>query len=399
VAQSFVLAGLRTPIGNFGGGLASTRAPELGACLVREFINREVCAPDQVDQVIFGNVLQAGLGMNPARQAAVRGGMPYEVPAYTVNMVCASGLYSILLGDQTIRHGQARTVIAGGFENMSRAPRALLNSRWGNSLGHEQVADLVLMDGLWDVFYDRHMANTVESLVRRYGISREEQDKFALESHRKAVAALQTGKFNDEIVPVQVDGQELKHDERPRADTSLEKLAVLKPVFDAKGTITAGNASGLNDGAAAVVLSDRRIRVKEAICAEIVGSALVAVDPVDMGIAPVFAIKKLLAETKLDFEDIGLWEINEAIAGQVLCVLKELPIPTDRLNVNGGAVALGHPIGCSGARILVTLLHEMKRREVELGVAALCVGGGLGLAVLVRNMGEGCTLVSVRQGP
>jgi len=385
--NSFLIGGLRTPIGNFGGSLASIPAPELGGLLIRELLQRGICAPDDVDQVIFGNVLQAGLGMNPARQATVKGEIPYEVPAYTVNMVCASGLYSIILGDQAIRSGQARTVIAGGFENMSRAPRALLNSRWGNPMGHEQAVDLILMDGLWDVFYDCHMANTAESLVRQYEIPREAQDEFALESHKRAIDAIRLGKFDDEIVSIQVDGKEVKQDERPRADTSLEKLSGLKPVFDPKGTITAGNASGLNDGAAAVVLSTQKIPSEGRICAEIVDSALVAVDPMEMGIAPVFAIQKLLTKTKLRLEDVGLWELNEAFAGQVLAVLKEVPLPMEKLNVNGGAIALGHPIGCSGAKIMVTLLHELKRQELEYGIAALCVGGGLGLAVLVRYIG------------
>ena len=382
--NSYLVAGVRTPIGNFGKGLASVSAPQLGGILVNEFVAREICDPDQVDQVIFGNVLQAGVGMNPARQAAIKGGLPYSVPAYTVNMVCASGLYSIILGHQAIRQGQAHTVIAGGFENMSRAPRALLKSRWGNPLGHDRTVDLMLTDGLWDVFYDIHMANTVENLVQRYGIPRRAQDEFALESHKRAVAATQAGRFKEEIVPVNIGKNFIEQDEHPRPDTSLEKLSALKPVFDPKGTITAGNASGLSDGAAAVVLSAEKPSLNGAICAEIVDSALVAVDPMDMGIAPVFAIRKLLAKTKLKIEDIGLWEINEAFAGQVLAVLKEVPVPLERLNVNGGAIALGHPIGCSGARILVTLLHEMKRQGVELGVAALCVGGGLGVAALVR---------------
>jgi len=383
--SSFLTGALRTSIGNLGKSLASIPAPELGGALVNEFIAREICAPNRVDQVIFGNVLQAGAGMNPARQAATKGGLPYSVPAYTVNMVCASGLYSIILGDQAIRHGQAHTVIAGGFENMSRAPRALLKSRWGNPLGHDRAVDLMLTDGLWDVFYDVHMAATVENLVRRYHISRKAQDKFALESHKRAITAIRTGRFDDEIVPVQVKGVQVKQDERPRADTTLEKLASLRPAFDPNGTITAGNASGLNDGGAAVILSAEKPSLNGAICAEIVNSALVAVDPMDMGLAPVFAVQKLLAKTELKLEDVGLWEINEAFAGQVLAVLKEIPVPFDKLNVNGGAVALGHPIGCSGARILVTLLHEMRRRGSEQGVAALCVGGGLGLAVLVRN--------------
>ena len=383
----YIIGGLRTPIGNFGKGLASVPAPELGGAVVNEFIARGICDANHVDQAIFGNVLQAGEGMNPARQAAIKGGLPYNVPAYTVNMVCASGLYSIILGDQAIRHGQAHTVIAGGFENMSRAPRALLKSRWGNPLGHDHAVDLVLTDGLWDVFYDVHMANTVEALVRKYGVSRQSQDEFAQESHKRAVAAMRTGKFDGEIVPVQGKRVQVKQDERPRADTTLEKLASLKPAFEPNGSITAGNASGLNDGAAAVVLSTKKTPSDGAICAEIVDSTVVAVDPMDMGIAPVFAIRKLLAKTSLKVEDIDLWEINEAFAGQVLAVLKEIPVPLDKLNVNGGAVALGHPIGCSGARILVTLLYEMKQREVELGVAALCVGGGLGVAALVRYLG------------
>lgn len=325
--------------------------------------------------------------MNPARQAAIKGGLPYSVPAYTVNMVCASGLYSVVLGDQAISRGQAHSVIAGGFENMSRAPRALLKSRWGNPLGHDRAVDLMLTDGLWDVFYDVHMAVTVEALVKRYEISRQAQDEFALESHKRAITAIRTGKFGDEIVPVQVKGVQVKQDERPRADTTLEKLTSLKPAFNPNGTITAGNASGLNDGAAAVVLSSEKPSLNGAIHAEIVDSALIAVDPMDMGIAPVLAIRKLLANTKLELEDVGLWEINEAFAGQMLAVLKEIPVPLDKLNVNGGAIALGHPIGCSGAKILVTLLHEMRRREVEHGVVALCVGGGLSVAVLVRYLG------------
>ncbi|MCK4598759.1 acetyl-CoA C-acyltransferase [Candidatus Bipolaricaulota bacterium] len=383
----YIIGGLRTPIGNFGKGLASVPAPELGGILVKEFITREVCDPDQVDQAVFGNVLQAGAGMNPARQAAIKGGLPYSVPAYTVNMVCASGLYSVVLGDQAISRGQAHSVIAGGFENMSRAPRALLKSRWGNPLGHDRAVDLMLTDGLWDVFYDVHMAVTVEALVKRYEISRQAQDEFALESHKRAITAIRTGKFGDEIVPVQVKGVQVKQDERPRADTTLEKLTSLKPAFNPNGTITAGNASGLNDGAAAVVLSSEKPSLNGAIHAEIVDSALIAVDPMDMGIAPVLAIRKLLANTKLELEDVGLWEINEAFAGQMLAVLKEIPVPLDKLNVNGGAIALGHPIGCSGAKILVTLLHEMRRREVEHGVVALCVGGGLSVAVLVRYLG------------
>jgi len=366
MANCYITHALRTPIGSFGKGLANVAAPKLGAVLVREFIERGVCIPTQVDQIIFGNALQAGLGMNPARQAAVGGGIPYDVPAYTVNMVCASGLYSIILGDRAIGNREASTVIAGGFENMSRAP--------------------TLTDGLQDAFYDVHMADTVENLIKRYGISRKAQDEFALDSHKKAVAAMYSGTFAEEIVPIVTHKGSINDDERPRIDTSLGKLAALKPVFDPNGTITAGNASGLNDGAAAVILSSERPRGGGAVCAEIIDTALVAVDPMEMGIAPVLAIEKLLSQMKLSLNDVDLWELNEAFAGQCLAVLKEIPIPLEKLNVNGGAIALGHPIGCSGARILVTLLHEMKRRNAELGIAALCVGGGLGLAVLVHYL-------------
>lgn len=387
MGNSYLVTGLRTPIGRFGKGLADVPAPELAGTIVRELVSRSGLCSQDIDEVIFGNVLQGGLGMNPARQAAVDGGIPYSVPAYTVNMVCASGLQAIVLGDHAVRNGRARHVVAGGFESMSRAPRALLRSRWGYPLGHDQVVDLMVQDGLWDVFYDVHMAITVENLVKRYGISREAQDALAAQSHTRAIRASTDGRFAEEIVPVETPHGTIAIDEHPRSDTSLERLAKLAPAFSADGTITAGNASGLNDGAAAVVLSSKKPSSDGAICAEIVDSALVAVDPMEMGIAPVLAIRKLLTETRIDLNDVGLWEINEAFAGQVLAVLREIPVPLDKLNVNGGAVALGHPIGCSGARILVTLLHEMRRKEVDLGIAALCVGGGLGMAILVRYPG------------
>jgi acetyl-CoA C-acetyltransferase len=384
--RSYITEALRTPIGNFGGGLAEVPAPDLGSVLVRQFLERGACERDKVDQVIFGNVLQAAVGMNPARQAAVHGGLPYAVPAYTVNMVCASGLQAVVLGHEAIRSGSASVVIAGGIESMSRAPRALLASRWGTPVGHETAVDLMVLDGLWDAFLDCHMASTVEDLARRFGITRAGQDEFALESHRKAVAALDAGRFADEIVPVCVGDVTINQDERPRNDTSLEKLGKLRPAFARDGTITAGNSSGLNDGGAAVVLSSTRSSAGVAgICAELVASVLVGVDPMDMGVAPVQAIERVLSKAELSSDDVGVWEINEAFAGQVLAVLQQAPIPWEKLNVNGGAVALGHPIGCSGARILVTLLHELKRRDEEYGIAALCIGGGMGLAALVRN--------------
>lgn len=385
--NSYLVIGLRTPIGRFGKGLADVPAPHLAGAVVRKLIEGSDLSAQDIDEAIFGNVLQGGLGMNPARQAAVDGGIPYSVPAYTVNMVCASGLQAIVLGDQAVRSGRAHHVIAGGFESMSRAPRALLRSRWGYPLGHDQAVDLMVRDGLWDAFYDTHMAMTVENLVKRYGISREAQDAFAVESHARAIRASTDGRFAEEIVPVETPHSTIAVDEHPRSDTSLEKLAKLAPAFSPDGTITAGNASGINDGAAAVVLSAEGSS-GAAFCAEILGSALVAVDPMEMGIAPAMAIRKVLEEAKIGIDDVGLWEINEAFAGQILAVLEEVPIPREKLNVNGGAIALGHPIGCSGARILVSLLHEMKRSDVELGVVALCVGGGLGMAVLVCWAGE-----------
>jgi acetyl-CoA C-acetyltransferase len=386
MGKSYLVMGLRTPIGRFGKGLADVPAPQLAGTVIRELVSRSGLSSEDIGEVILGNVLQGGLGMNPARQAAVEGGIPYSVPAYTVNMVCASGLQTVILGDQAVRSGRAHHVVAGGFESMSRAPRALLRSRWGYPLGHDQVVDLMVRDGLWDAFYDIHMAMTVENLVEGYGISREAQDAFAVGSHVKAIKACTDGRFAEEIVPVETPRGTIVTDEQPRPDTSLEKLAKLAPAFCPDGTITAGNASGINDGAAAVVLS-AEASFGNAFCAEILGSALVAVDPMEMGIAPVLAIRRLLGEAQIGIDDVGLWEVNEAFAGQILAVLEEIAIPREKLNVNGGAIALGHPIGCSGARILVSLLHEMKRSDVELGVVALCVGGGLGIAVLVRWLG------------
>lgn len=384
MSGSYVLAALRTPIGNFGKGLAGVAAPDLGAVLIREFLARGVCVATGVDEVVLGNVVQAGLGMNPARQAAARGGLPYDVPSYTVNMVCASGLQAILLADQAICCRRAETVIAGGFESMSRAPFFLPDQRWGTPVGHGRVLDGLLLDGLWDCFYDCHMATTVETLAATRGISRRAQDEFAVESHRRAIAAIEAERFSEEIVGVSVGPALLERDEHPRADCSLEKLSNLKPAFARDGTITAGNSSGLNDGAAVALLSLRRTGNGRKAIAQIVDSTVVGVDPMEMGLAPVPAIRRLLLRNSLTLSDIDLWEINEAFSAQALAVLSELRLPADRVNVNGGAIALGHPIGASGARILVTLIHEMRRRGVELGVASLCVGGGLGIAALVR---------------
>jgi acetyl-CoA C-acetyltransferase len=380
----FITAAVRTPIGNFGGGLSQIPAPGLAGHLIRVLVQRGSCSPTEIDQVILGNVLQASLGMNPARQAARDGGLPFSVPSYTVNMVCASGLYSILLADSAVRRGEARAAIAGGFENMSRAPRALLGTRWGDRLGHSQVCDLLVRDALWDPFYDCHMAETVERLVKKYGISREHQDGFSVESHRRAASRMLREDYYDEVAAFRSSEATVETDEHPRKDTSKEKLARLKPAFHPTGTLTAGNSSGINDGAAVVVLSADKPRRTQDLRAEIVYSNVIGVDPMDMGIAPAMAIRELLGKAGLRPGDVDLWEVNEAFAGQVLAVLREIDVPMERLNVNGGAIALGHPVGCSGARILVTLLHEMRARDAEHGVAALCVGGGLGVSCLVR---------------
>ena len=385
MSQVFIAGAQRTPIGEFRKGLASLPASELAAVVIRHLVAEYSLKEKVIDEVILGNVVQGGGGMNPARQAAVSGGLPYSIPAYTVNMVCASGLHAILLAGERIRAGSAKMILAGGMESMSRAPHALLNIRKGVPLGVPQIQDLLIADGLWDAFYDCHMSDTVEQLISKYGITRGEQDAYAVESHRRATLAQRSGLFDDEIVPIRVQDELLAHDERPRADTSIERLAALHPAFRKDGTITAGNASGLNDGAGVAIVSAEKLSASAGPQAIIEGSVIVGVDPMDMGVSPVLAIKRLLAEHKLGMKDIDLWELNEAFAGQVLAVLREIEIPLDSMNVNGGAIALGHPIGCSGARILITLIHEMERRELELGIAALCVGGGLGIAVLVRR--------------
>ena len=386
VTTCYITDAIRSPVGALGGTLASKPAFALAGELIRHWQSFGVLDSDSVDQVILGNVLQSGQGMNPARQAAVLGGLPYTVPAYTVNAVCASGLQSIVLGAQAIKLGEAQTIVAGGMENMSRTPHALLGSRSGKRLGHEELTDLMILDGLWDAFYSCHMASTVESLARRMGITRDEQDKLAVCSHERAVEARQSGTLETEIVPIETDSGCVSQDERPRADTTFEKLAGLEPAFANDGTITAGNASGINDGAAILKLTADRPHGDMRLCFEVVSSELVAVDPGDMGIAPVYAIRKLLSRLDLRIEDIGLWEINEAFAAQIIAVQRQLEVSWDRLNVKGGAVAIGHPVGCSGARILVSLVHEMLRRNTEHGVASVCVGGGLGLALLVRQL-------------
>lgn len=382
-----VLAAVRTAIGEFGKSLCRVAAVDLGAAVLREALQRAGVEPAQVDEVYMGNVIQAGLGQCTARQAALRAGLPVETPALTFNRVCASGLTAVNLAATVIAAGRAEVMLAGGMENMSQGPYAVQRARWGCRLGDQKFVDLTVHDGLWDAFNDYHIAITAENLAEKYGISREAQDRFALDSHRKAVQAVAHGRFVDEIVGVATKDGLFAVDERPRPDTSLDKLAQLPTVFKADGTVTAGNASGINDGAAALLLSSKK-RAKElgiAPLARIRSFAASGVDPQFMGIAPVTAIKRALAQANLKLSDIDLIENNEAFAAQSLAVIKELSIDEARLNPNGGAIALGHPIGASGTRILVTLLHAMKDRDVSLGLAALCVGGGQGVATIVER--------------
>ncbi|NKB67746.1 MAG: acetyl-CoA C-acyltransferase [Candidatus Latescibacteria bacterium] len=386
-----IVSAARTATGTFGGGLAGIEASQLGATAIAAAVERAGVPAEQADEVIMGTIYQGGQGANPARQAAVKAQVPYGVPAMSINKMCGSGLKAIALGAQAIVAGDAEMVIAGGMENMSRVPHVFPQSRWGERLGHGQMIDMLLLDGLWDCFYDCHMGVTAENLADEYEISREEQDGFALRSQTNYQAAAEAGLFADEIVPVEVSGRRgevsvFAIDEHPR-QTDLEKLAKLKPAFKREGTVTAGNASGINDGAAAVVLMDKSAARAAGADprAHIRGWATAGVDPRVMGIGPAPAIGKLLERTGMRLDDIDLIEVNEAFAAQTLAVGRELEWDSNRVNVNGGAIALGHAVGASGARIVVTLLHEMERRQVRWGIAALCIGGGMGIAALLER--------------
>ncbi len=389
--EAVIVSAVRTPIGAFGGALAEVPAPRLGAVVIREALRRAGVAPEQVDEVIMGNVLQAGLGMNPARQAAMAAGLPETVPATTINKVCGSGLKAVVLAAQAVLTGDAEVVVAGGQENMSAAPYLLPKARFGYRMGHDQLLDSMILDGLWCAFADCHMGVTAENISERWEISRAEQDAFAAESQRRAAEAVRSGRFNDEIVPVEVPSRKgpvvVSMDEHPRPDTTVERLAALRPAFKKDGSVTAGNASGINDGAAAVVVMSRRKAASLGIepLATIRSWAAAGVDPAIMGIGPVPATRKALARADLDVRQLDLVEANEAFAAQSIAVQRELGLDPERLNVNGGAIALGHPIGASGARILVTLLHEMRRRAAHLGLATLCIGGGQGIAMVVSR--------------
>jgi acetyl-CoA C-acetyltransferase len=389
-----IVAATRTPVGGFHGALAPLTAVELGTVVVKALLERSGVPPQQVDEVILGQVLTAGCGQNPARQTALNAGLPDAVPALTVNKVCGSGLKAVQLAVQAIRCGDAEAVIAGGQESMSQSPYLMNGARAGLRLGHAQLVDSVIHDGLWDAFNDYHMGITAENLADKYAISREEQDGFALASQQKAQAAQQAGRFAQEITPVTVPKQKgealrVERDEQPRGDTSLEGLARLRPAFRQEGTVTAGNASSLNDGAAAVLLmsAEKAAELQLPVLARIAGYAAAGVDPAFMGIGPVPAARRCLEKAGWSLDEVDLIEANEAFAAQALAVGKELGWDAERVNVNGGAIALGHPIGASGCRILVTLLHEMQRREVNKGLAMLCIGGGQGVALAVERVG------------
>ena len=388
-----ITSAVRTAIGSFNGSLASLSAADLGSMVVREAISRSGIQIDGIDEVILGNVLQGGQGQNPARQAAVKAGVPVGVPSYTVNKVCGSGIKTVMLAAQSILAGDAEVVIAGGMESMTNAPYVLdSKARWGYRMGDAKLTDTMVKDGLWCAFNDYHMGITAENVAARYGISREAQDQLAVQSQEKALAAIRQGAFKQEIMPVTIKGKKgdtvFDTDEYPKADTTLDKLAALRPAFKKDGTVTAGNASGINDGAAALVVmsADKARELSLKPLARIVSYAAGGVDPGIMGMGPVSATCKALDKAGLTIADIDLIEANEAFAAQFLAVGQELKFPPDRVNVYGGAIALGHPIGASGARILVTLLHALERKDVRRGLATLCIGGGQGIAILVERV-------------
>ncbi|WP_201713393.1 acetyl-CoA C-acetyltransferase [Rossellomorea arthrocnemi] len=386
-----IVSAVRTAIGSFNGSLKGISAPELGAIVIKDALEKAGVNGTDVDEVIMGNVLQAGLGQNPARQASIKAGLPEHVPAMTINKVCGSGLKTVHLATQAILSGDADIIVAGGMENMSQAPYLLKGAREGYKMGDQKVVDSMISDGLWCAFNDYHMGVTAENLCDRYSLTREEQDEFAAWSQQKAAAAIESGRFEDEIVPVHIPQRKgepvvFKQDEFPRKGSTAEKLSGLRSAFKKDGTVTAGNASGINDGAAAVVVMSKKKADELGITplVSIKGNANAGVDPSMMGIGPVAAVKKVLEKTKMSMEDMELIEANEAFAAQSLAVDKELQFKKDALNVNGGAIALGHPIGASGTRILVSLIHEMKKRGVQNGLATLCIGGGQGVATVVE---------------
>ena len=389
-----IISGCRTGVGKFQGSLADLSAPQLGAIVVREAVRRAKLDPKQVDECILGNVVSAGLGQNPARQAALLGDLPPEVGAMTINKVCGSGLKAVGLAAQAVQTGNSAIVVAGGMESMTNAPYLLPQARKGYRLGNAQIIDSMVHDGLWDVYNNYHMGVTGENVAEKYGITREEQDQFAVNSHRKAVTAIKECRLKSQIVPVEIPAKKkgeapilFEKDESPREDTTIEALRSLKPAFKKDGTVTAGNAPGVNDGAAAVVVTSAR-RAKDLGAqpmVRIVAQGTSGIDPKWVMMAPVGAVRQIWEKTGWKTDDVDLYELNEAFSVQALAVMRELELNPDKVNVNGGAVAIGHPIGASGARILVTLIYEMIRRNVHRGIAALCLGGGNAVAMAVER--------------
>lgn len=392
--DAVIISAVRTPVGKFQGSLSDFSAPQLGSLVVREAVRRIKLDPKQVDECIMGNVVSAGLGQNPARQAAIFGGLDPAAGAMTINKVCGSGLKAVALAAQAVQTGNSSIVVAGGMESMTNAPYLLPNARKGYRLGNGQLIDSMVHDGLWDVYNDYHMGITGENVAEKYGITREEQDEFAVNSHRKAVSAIKECRFKSQIVPVEIPARKrgeaptlFEKDECPREDTTMETLRNLKPAFKKDGTVTAGNAPGVNDGAAAVIVTSAQ-RAKElgiTPLARIVAQATSGVEPKWVMMAPVGAVQQIWKKTGWKNEDVDLYELNEAFSVQALGVMRELKLDPNKVNVNGGAVAIGHPIGASGARILVTLLYEMIRRDVHKGIAALCLGGGNAVAMAVER--------------
>jgi acetyl-CoA C-acetyltransferase len=389
-----IISGCRTPVGKFQGSLSDFSAPQMGAMVVREAVKRAALDPAQVDECIMGNVVSAGLGQNPARQAAIFGGLSPATGAMTINKVCGSGLKAVALAAQAVQTGNSSIVVAGGMESMTNAPYLLPQARKGYRLGNAQIVDSMVHDGLWDIYNNYHMGITGENVAEKYGIKREEQDEFAVNSHRKALAAIRECRFKSQIVPVEISAKKkgepptlFEKDESPREDTTIEVLRSLKPAFKKDGTVTAGNAPGVNDGAAALVVTSAQ-RAKELGAqpmVRIVAQATSGIDPAWVMMAPVGAVRKILEKTGWKNDDVDLYELNEAFSVQALGVMRELDLDPNKVNVNGGAVAIGHPIGASGARILVTLIYEMIRRNAKRGIAALCLGGGNAVAMAVER--------------
>jgi acetyl-CoA C-acetyltransferase len=389
-----IISGVRTAVGKFQGSLTDFSAPQLGALVVKEAVSRSKVDPKTVDECIMGNVISAGLGQNPARQAALGGGLAPEVGAMTINKVCGSGLKAVALAAQAIQTGNSEIVVAGGMESMTNAPYLLPQARKGYRLGNAQIIDSMVQDGLWEVYNNYHMGNTGENVAEKYGITREEQDQFALKSHQKAIEAWKECRFKSQVVPVEIPAKKkggeptaFDKDESPREDTTIEALRALKPAFKKDGTVTAGNAPGVNDGAAAVVVAStkkaRELGAQPMV--RIVAQATSGMDPKWVMMAPVSAVRKIWEKTGWSKDQVDLYELNEAFSVQALGVIRELGLDINKVNVNGGAVALGHPIGASGARVLVTLIYEMIRRDVHKGIAALCLGGGNAVAMAVER--------------